>query len=82
MKNIWESGVTALPVFTLALDGSERVASRPVNFTSKKRAHDTHWTGGWVGPKAVEKNILFPLPGIEPRSLVLQPVAYNRMIDE
>jgi hypothetical protein len=33
----------------------------------------THWSGGWVGPRAgldtdARGEILLPLPGIEPRS--------------
>jgi len=28
-------------------------ASRPGRFTSRERAPDTHWIGGWVDPRAV-----------------------------
>jgi hypothetical protein len=38
---------------TSALDGGERSASRPGLFTPRGRAPDTHWIGGWVGPRAV-----------------------------
>jgi hypothetical protein len=38
---------------TSALDGDERSASRPGRFTLKERGSDTHWIGGWVGPRAV-----------------------------
>jgi hypothetical protein len=39
--------------FTLALVGSERPATRLGHFTPGERAPGTHWTGGWVGPRAV-----------------------------
>jgi hypothetical protein len=38
---------------TLALDGGDLSASRPVRFTPSERAPGTHWIGGWVGPRAV-----------------------------
>jgi hypothetical protein len=34
------------------LDGDEWSALRPGRFTSRKRAHGTHWLGGWVGSRA------------------------------
>jgi hypothetical protein len=37
---------------TLALDGGEWSASRPGRFRPTERAPDTHWIGGWVGPRA------------------------------
>jgi hypothetical protein len=59
---------------TSALDGGEWSASRPGRaFTPGESTPGTHWTGGWVGPRAGldtedrGKNPL-PLPGIEPRS--------------
>jgi hypothetical protein len=50
-----------------ALDGGEWSASRP-----GERTTGTHYTGGWVGPRAdldteATVNFLSPLPGIEPR---------------
>jgi len=38
---------------TSALDGGEWSASHIGHFTPKETAPDTHWTGGWVGPRAV-----------------------------
>jgi hypothetical protein len=37
---------------TWALIGGEWWASRLDRFIPGERAHGTHWTGGWVGPKA------------------------------
>jgi hypothetical protein len=42
----------APPFLTSALGGSEWAASCPSCFTSGERASDTHWIGGWVGPRA------------------------------
>jgi hypothetical protein len=38
---------------TSALDGGEWLASRLGRFTPRERAPGTHWTGGWVEPRAV-----------------------------
>jgi hypothetical protein len=35
-----------------ALDGGESSAWRPCRFAPRETAHDTHCTGGWVGPTA------------------------------
>jgi len=48
MKVYWGSGGIA----PLILDRGEWSASRPGRFTLRERAPDTHWTGGWVGPRA------------------------------
>jgi hypothetical protein len=59
---------------TSALDGGEWSASRPGRALPPAKTPGIHCTGGWVVPRAAletearEKNI-FPLPGIEPRSL-------------
>jgi len=37
---------------TLALDGRERLASRPDRFILGVRIPGTHWIGGWLGPRA------------------------------
>jgi hypothetical protein len=39
-------------ILTSALDGGEWSASRPGHFTPGERAQGTHWTGGWVDPRA------------------------------
>jgi hypothetical protein len=49
------------------------ISSPPKLFEPRVRTHGTHWTGGWVGPRAgldtgVRGKILSPLPGIEPLS--------------
>jgi hypothetical protein len=38
---------------TSALDGGEWSDSRSGRCTPRERAPGTHWTGGWVGPRAV-----------------------------
>jgi len=45
MKKYWYS-------LTSALDGGERLASRPGRFTPREREPGTHWIGGTVGPRA------------------------------
>jgi hypothetical protein len=59
---------------TLGLDGDQWSASRPGHALAPgERTPGTHWTAGWVGPRASldtearGKNLL-PLPGIEPQS--------------
>jgi hypothetical protein len=60
----------APPFLISALDGSEWSASGPCSFTPGERAPDTHWIGGWLGPRiwpgrcGGKKNRA--LPGIEP----------------
>jgi hypothetical protein len=56
---------------TSALAGGEWSALRFGRFTPGEGAPDTHWIGGWVGPRAglddVEKRKFFALPGLEHR---------------
>jgi hypothetical protein len=57
---------------TSALYGGVSVTPRP-RFSPGERTPGTHYTGGWVGPRAgldtgARGKILSPLPGIEPRS--------------
>jgi hypothetical protein len=60
---------------TLALAGGEQSASRPGRFTPGERAPCTHWTGGWVDPKAglddLKKRKFLTLLGLE-----LQPLSH------
>jgi hypothetical protein len=67
---------------TSALDGREWSASRHSRFIPKEIAPDTHWIGGWVGPRAaldavVKRKITKPCRDSNPRTI--QPVAqrYN-----
>jgi len=57
---------------TVALEGGESSAARPGRTLPKERT-DTHFTGGWVGPRAGldgEENLV--LTGI--RSRTVQPL--------
>jgi hypothetical protein len=58
---------------TSALVRGEWSASRPCRFTPGEKAADTHYIGGWVGPRAglddVEKRKFLALPGLELRPL-------------
>jgi len=36
---------------TSTLDGGEWSVSRRGQFTPREKARDTHWIGGWVGPR-------------------------------
>jgi hypothetical protein len=69
-----ERRYSSYPFTTTALDWGEWSASRIGRaFIPGERTPGTHWTGGWVGPRAGldtedRGKILSPLPGIEPRS--------------
>jgi hypothetical protein len=65
---------------TSALDGGELSASHAGCFTPRERAPDTHWIGGWVGPRAVldavvRRKIPSPCWESNPRTPIVQPVA-------
>jgi hypothetical protein len=65
---------------TSALHRSEWSASRPGRFTPRERAPDTHWIGGWVGPRAVMDTLVKrKLPSLRqelnPRTLIVHSVA-------
>jgi hypothetical protein len=51
----------------------------PAALALGKEPSDTHWIGGWVGPRAglddVEKRKFLTLPGLELDPSVVQPVA-------
>jgi hypothetical protein len=59
---------------TSELDGGEWSTSRPGRtLPHTERTPGTHWTGGWVGPRAGldtedRGKARLPLPGIKPRS--------------
>jgi hypothetical protein len=65
---------------TSALDGGEWSASRPGRaLTPGEKTTGTHWTGGWVGPRAGldtedRGKILCPCRGSNPDRPVVQPV--------
>jgi hypothetical protein len=73
MKAYEEVDVLIHIFLTSALAGGEWSASRPCRFTSGERVPNTHWTGGWVGPRTglddVEKRKFLTLPGLELRPL-------------
>jgi hypothetical protein len=55
-------------------------------FPPGKGPLSSHWTGGWVGPRAgmdteVRRKILSPLPRIEPRSIG-RPVRSQTLLTE
>jgi hypothetical protein len=65
---------------TSALDGGEWSALRPGRFISRERAPNTHWIGGWVGPRAVlDAVVKRKIPSLrresKPRTPIVQPVA-------
>jgi hypothetical protein len=71
---------------TSALDGGEWSASRPGRFTRRERAPDTHWIGGWMGPRTVldavvKRKIPSPRRESNHRTLIVQPVAHQRYTD-
>jgi len=72
MKAYWGSGVTS------ALGGGEWSASCTGCFTPRERAPDTHWIGGWVGPRTsldafVKRKIHSPCQESNPGTLIIQP---------
>jgi hypothetical protein len=74
-----ESRYSSYSFTTSALDGGEWSASRPSRaFTPGERTPSTHWSGGWVGPRAgldtEEEKILCPCRGSNPDRPVVQPV--------
>jgi hypothetical protein len=47
---------------TFALDGGEWSASLPGRFTPREGAPDTHWIGGWMGPRAGLDAVMKEIP--------------------
>jgi hypothetical protein len=79
MKAYCEWRYSSTHSLTSALDGREWSASRPARFTPRKRAPDTHWAGGWVGPRSVldavvKRKIPTPRRESNPRTPIIQPV--------
>jgi hypothetical protein len=71
MEAYWGMEVWFHTFLTSALDGGEWSVSRAGHFNPRERAPDSHWIGGWVGPRAVldavaKRKIPSPPPGIEP----------------
>jgi hypothetical protein len=73
MKAYGGVDVQTLIFLISALGGGEWSTLRPGRFTPRERASGTHWTGGWVDPRAglddVEKRKFFTLSGLELRPL-------------
>jgi hypothetical protein len=73
-RRFGESRYSSYSFSTSALDGGKWSASRPGRALALgKRTSGTHYTGGWVGPRAgldteARGRMLSPLPRIEPRS--------------
>jgi hypothetical protein len=52
-RHLGERRYSSYSFSTSALDGGEWSASRPsCAFTPRERTPGTHWTGGWVSPRA------------------------------
>jgi hypothetical protein len=65
---------------TSALDGGESSVSCPGRFIPREIAPDTHWIGGWVGPRTVldavvKRKIPSPRRESNPRTPIVQPLA-------
>jgi hypothetical protein len=64
---------------TSALDGGEWSATQPVRFTPGERAPPgTHWTGGWVGPRAGLDTVEERKPGRSAHVSVTTPTELHR----
>jgi hypothetical protein len=80
MKAYWGVEVSSTHSLTAALDGGEWSALRSGRVTPMKRVPGTHWTGVWVGPRAVLDAVVkrkIPSPPRESnhRNPIVQPVA-------
>jgi hypothetical protein len=80
MKVYWGVEYSSTHSLTSALDGGEWSASLPGRFTPKEIAPNTHWIGGWVGPRAVldamvKRKIPSPRQESNPWTPIVQPVA-------
>jgi hypothetical protein len=75
----YETMKVYLQVFLVsALDQSEQQLHDPATLALGERAPCTHWTGGWVGPRAglntVEKRKSPVLARINPNFLVIESI--------
>jgi hypothetical protein len=52
MKAYWGVKIYLHAFLNFTLDIVQRSASSPGRFTPGERIPGTHWTGGWVGPRA------------------------------
>jgi hypothetical protein len=80
LRRIEEWRYSATHSLMSALDEGEWSALRSGRFTPRERAPDTHWIGGWVGPRAVldavvKSKILSPRRKSNPSTPIVQPVA-------
>jgi hypothetical protein len=79
MKTYGGMNVQTHIFLTSALVGLKWSASRSGRLNPGERAPDTHWIGGWMGPRAslndMEKWKFLPLSGLDSDPLVIQPVA-------
>jgi hypothetical protein len=78
MEALGEEEYSSYSFWTSALDGGEWSASRPVRALAPgERTPGTHWTGGWVGPRAGldTEDIGKILCLCRGSNLVVQPVA-------
>jgi hypothetical protein len=64
MKTRGSVGI-APPFLTPASAGGWWSTSRPGRFIPAEIATGTHWTGGWVGPRAGLDDVDVPLTGCE-----------------
>jgi hypothetical protein len=79
---LWEWRYSCTHSLTSALDGGEWSASRSSGFTPRERVSDTHWIGGWVGPRAVldtvvKKKIPSHRRESNPKTPIVKPVAWS-----
>jgi hypothetical protein len=70
-EDVWRNGGVASPFLTSAPDRGERSASRPGRYTIRGKRPWWPWNGRLGGPqgrsgRCVEREILLPLPGVEP----------------
>jgi hypothetical protein len=71
-RRLGERRYSSYSILASAPDGGEWSASRPwPRFTPGERTPGTHWTGGWVGPRAGvdaggRRKILYPCRGSNP----------------